>query len=248
MNERIPQHYVESVNKLTARVTKEMEQKEYKSILITSSVSQEGKSTLAANFAISAAKSGKKVVLVDCDMRNPSIASVMNEKGSFPGIGAVLFGKTDLEKALKKIDIPGGSLKVLYGGKTEDQAGELLGTKNMQSLIAVLAESADLVVFDAAPSDILVDSSVLAKFVDAAMYVVRYDYVKMRQIKNGLQTLNMSGVDILGYIFNSDERGHNRGYGYGYRYGYGYYGGYGRYLESGREERRIERFRRTKKD
>lgn len=83
MNERVPQRYLEAIRKLCIRVMKEMEQRGYKSILITSSIPGEGKTTLAVNLAIAAAKSGKKVVLVDCDPRNPSVASAMNEKEGF---------------------------------------------------------------------------------------------------------------------------------------------------------------------
>lgn len=231
LNERIPQYYLEAVNKMSSRLMKEMEQKGCKSVLITSSAAREGKSTLAVNFAIAAAKNGKKVVLVDCDMRNPSIAAIMNETGKFSGLTSVLQGKVNVEKALKKVNLPDADLKVLYGEKADDdKENTLLGTEAMKSLIDTLCEKTDFVILDAAPSELLVDSSIIARFTDAAMYVVRYDYVKMHQIQNGVQALSMSGTNILGYVFNADESGQSSGYGYGYKY----YGRYGRYLTSKR--------------
>lgn len=163
-------------------------------------------------------------------MRNPSIASIMNESGKFPGLTAVLQGKVSIEKALTEVSIQDDKLKVLYGGDVSAQDAELLGTKAMQSLISDLSKDADMVILDVAPSDILVDSSMIAKFADAAMYVVRYDHVKVRQIQNGVQALSMSGTDILGYVFNADASGQSGGYGYGYKY----YGRYGRYYSSKR--------------
>lgn len=232
MNERVPQRYMEAIRKVCIRVMNEMEQSGHKSILITSSIPGEGKTTLAVNLAIAAAKSGKRVILIDCDPRNPSVASAMNEKRSFQGLGAVLQGKTEVEDALTAVGFPGGELRVIYGGQANSKDSRLLGTKAMKTLIENLSKKADMVILDTAPSDLLADAPLLAKFVDAACYVVRYDYAKMRQIRSGVQALDMSGVDIIGYLFNADESEQNRGYGYGYR-SYGGYGGYGNYRALG---------------
>lgn len=103
----------------------------------------------------------------------------------------------------------------------------------MQKLIEELSKNADMVILDTAPAELMVDASAIAKFADAAMYVVRYDHVKMRQIQNGVQTLSMSGTDMIGYVFNGDKTRQSGGYGYGYKY----YGGYGHYFESKRGQR-----------
>lgn len=242
MNDRVPQGYLEANRRLSIRVLREMEENAYKTLLVTSSIPEEGKSTVAANLAITAAKNGKKVILVDCDLRNPSISEVMNEDREFPGLGAMLRGEATLGEALAKVEISGGELYVLYGGEPNDRDSRLLGTKAMRALVESLRENADLVILDTAPADFLVDSSVLAKFADAAMYVVRYDHTKMRQIQNGVQTLSMSGVDIIGYVFNGDESVRSGGYG---RYG-GYYGNYGHYRDTG--SRSKERYKRELKD
>ena len=78
LNERISMSYLEAIRKLRIRIMKDVEKKEYQTLLVTSSIPGEGKTTLSANLAISIAQQGKKVLLVDCDLRNPSIAGVMN--------------------------------------------------------------------------------------------------------------------------------------------------------------------------
>lgn len=235
MNERVPQVYLEAVRKLRIKVMKEMEEKGYHSLMITSSVPGEGKTTLAVNLAIAAAKQGKSVILVDADPRNPSVARHMKlkkkERGKNADLGAVLRGEIELPKAVSRVDVSGGELLVLSGGVPNAADAKLLGTRAMNQLVETLEKQADIVILDTAPSELLADAPALAKYVDAALYVVKYDYAKIRQIRTGIQALAMSGVDIIGYTFNSDRTGQQRGYGYGYqKYGYGghgYYGGYG---------------------
>ncbi len=229
MNERVPQAYLEAVRKLRIKVMKEMERKGHQTLLITSSVPGEGKSTLAVNLAIAIAKQGKRVILVDGDVRNPSVSTCMNEPEKHPGLGALLRKEVDLAKALTKVEVSGGSLEVLYGGEPKDKDSRLLGTRAMGELLQRLQERADIVIVDTAPSELLADAPALGKYVDAALYVVKYDYAKLRQIRDGVQALGMSGVDILGYVFNADKTSKNRGYGYGYGYRYGRYGGYNHY-------------------
>lgn len=248
MNDRVPQSYLEANSKLGIRVLREMEEKGYKTLLVTSSIAEEGKTTIASNLAITAAKNGKKVILVDCDLRNPSVAEVMNEEREFPGLGAMLRGEATLEEALAKVDVSGGELYVLYGGEPDEKDSRLLGTKAMKALIEGLKEHADLLILDTAPAGLLADSSVIAKFVEAAMYVVRYDHTKIRQIQNGVQALSMSGVDLIGYVFNGEENESSGGGRYGRygRYGGAYYGNYGHYRDTGSRSR--ERSRRDSRD
>lgn len=240
LNERVPQVYLEAVRKLRIKVMKEMEEKGHHSLMITSSVPGEGKTTLAVNLAIAIAKQGKSVILVDADPRNPSVAFHLNikkkEKEKNDGLGAVLRGEISVAKAIAEIEVSGGKLRVLYGGEPNDRDAKLLGTKAMNQLVERLEKQADIVILDTAPSELLADAPALAKYVDAALYVVKYDYAKIRQIRTGIQALAMSGVDIIGYTFNGDRTGQQRGYGYGYqKYGTGGYSHYGSYLGFGRK-------------
>ena len=249
MNERVPQAYLEAVRKIRIRVMNEMQQKEARSLLVTSSVPGEGKTTMAVNLAIAMAKQGTEVILVDCDPRNPSVASYMNEKEKHPGLGAVLRGKVSPEQALTPVKGLDGKLRVLYGGAPDNRDARLLGTRGMKKLIDMLKEQAEVVILDTAPSELLADAPTLGKFVDCALYVIKYDHARLRQIRNGIRALDMSGVDILGYVFNQDHSGKSMGYGYSYGYrrygGYGGYGGYGHY-QSGRGKK--DTYGRVQKD
>ena len=240
MNARVPQWYLEAIRKIRIRVMNEMQQKEAHSLLVTSSVPGEGKTTMAVNLAIAVAKQGTKVILVDCDPRNPSVAAYMNEKGKHPGLGAVLRGKASLDQALTTVEGLDGRLEILYGGAPDNRDARLLGTRGMKKLIDMLKEQAEVVILDTAPSELLADAPTLGKFVDCALYVIKYDYAKLRQIRDGIRALDMSGVNILGYVFNGDRSSGGGAYGYSYGYkrygGYGGYGGYGHY-QSGRRKK-----------
>ncbi len=234
MNERVSQSYLEAIRKLRIKVLRAMETNGLRSVLVTSSIPGEGKTTIATNLAIAIAKQRKHVILVDCDPRNPSVAGNMGEEEEHPGIGAVLRQDVTLDEALTDVTVSEGKLQILYGGKPDSNTVKRLGGKAMKALVEELETRADIVIFDTAPSALLADAASLARNVDAAIYVVKHDYAKKGQIRNGVQSLSMSGTKILGYVFNADRSRRGGNYGYGYGYGYGYknyksYYGYGHY-------------------
>ncbi len=257
LNERLPQSYLESLRKLRIRVVREMNEKQMQTLMVTSSIPGEGKTTLAVNLAISMAEQGQRVILLDCDVRNPSVAGVLNDHEQRPGLLKVLKKESTIKQAMYTVDIPkenvygDGSLRVICGGEAHTGSAAILGTKTMGALLKHLEKDCDILILDTAPSGLLADAPILAKYVDAALYVIRYDYTKLRQIREGVQILALSGVDIFGYVFNGDRSSRARGYGYSYgygkygKYGYGGYGGYGsysnrRYKEKVEEDQEIE--------
>ena len=187
-------------------------------------------------------KRGKSVILADCDPRNPSVAAVMNDTEKHPGISAVLRGDVTLKQAMTHADIPDTRLRILYGGEPDEDGASLLGSGKMQKIVEAMREAADYVILDSAPSELLADASLLAKFVDSVLYVVRCDYTKMAKIKTGIETFMMRDVKIMGYVFNADTAQQSGRYGYGYGYGYGRYsryGGYGHYSGYSRYSRKL---------
>lgn len=231
LNDRISPAYEEAVRRLRVRVMREAESENGGVIMVTSSVPGEGKTTTAVNLALAIAKQGKSVILADCDPRNPSVAEVLKDQGKHPGIGAVLRGKVSLQRALTIFQIPGtdAEMEVLYGGKPNAADAALLGSRKMDNLIETLRMRADYVILDTAPADLLADASLLGKYVDFVLYVIRCDYTKVNKIRSGIETLTARNVNLLGYIFNDDVNQKSSRYGYGYGYGYGHYGRYGRY-------------------
>ena len=121
-------------------------------------------------------------------------------------------------------------LTLLPGGERESRLVEILGSEAMSNLVAKLRERADVVILDTPPSAVLVDASMLVKYVDAVVYVVMSDFARRRYIFDGIEELSNSEAPIAGCVLNG---GISRSGGYGYygtkKYGYGYYGGYGSY-------------------
>ena len=252
INERTPASYQEAMRRLRIRVLKEVEENQTKTIMVTSSIPGEGKTTVAVNLAISLVRQGKKVVLVDCDLRNPSISDFMGITEQRPGIDSVLHKKAAVTDVLTEIDVNGeNKLTLLLGEEEEKTDISLLGSKRMEGLIAELKNMADVVILDTAPAQLLADAALMARFVDAALYVIRYDYTKMYKIREGIQALAMSKIKMLGYVFNCDRNSGDGKYGYGYGYGYrryGSYGHYGRYRDTGKRDKKEDLSGRVIKD
>lgn len=181
-----------------------------------------------------------------------------------PGLGSVLKKEVPLSEAITNVKLPkertneNGSLHVIFGGAPDGENSLLIGSGRMRALIEALKSKYDIIILDTAPSELLADAPLLGKYVDAALYVIRYDYTKLREIREGVESLALSGIDMLGYVFNGDNSSGGQGYGYGYRrygnygsYGshYGSYGKYGAYGHYGKMEKgSTDKFGRVIKD
>ncbi len=197
--------YVESIRLIRTRLERRLEDKKVKTIMVTSSIPGEGKSTVAGNLAIAIAKKGKRVILVDCDLRNPSSQEVFHVDGDFPGLSAVLRGQAKVKDALYKINEPGLELYCLFGAPHGTQNVEILGRSEMGQLIKAFEQFADVVILDTPPSAMLVDASILVKYVQSALYVVLCDYARRQYILKGLEELNELGISIEGCILNGGK-------------------------------------------
>ena len=218
--------YVESVRLIRTRLERQMEDR--KVLMVTSSISGEGKSTVAANLAISMARKGKRVILVDCDLRNPTVSKIFGLQEKYPGLVSILRGTSRLEDSLCEVQDHGTpiGLTLLPGGERESRLVEILSSEDMKKLIDTLQARADIVILDTPPSAVLVDAMMLVRYVDAVAYVIMSDYARRRYIYEGVEELTSAGAHIAGCILNGGKtRGGRYGY-YGYKgkYGYGSYG------------------------
>ena len=233
-NKKISQTFLEAIRVLRARIEKDAKKNNLKVFLVTSAAPGEGKSTIAANIAMSLAMSGSNVVLVDCDLRNPSVRERLNMEKKGSGLYEVLTKKAKLEKVLTYSETY--KMNVVPGGKPCNNASELLDSKEMQELLTTLKSVADYVILDTAPVGMLTDTAVLAEAADAALFVVKQDYASCSSILEGIGELAESHIYISGCILNGAQAGIG-GYGYkNYRYynRYGYYGYGSHYRESGK--------------
>ncbi len=220
--------YVESMRLIRTRLERQMEGKQV--LMVTSSISGEGKSTVAANLAIAMARKGKRVVLVDCDLRNPTVSQIFDLKQKVPGLVSILRGQSRLEDSLVPVEDHGNpiGLTLLPGGEREPRLVEILSSENMAAVVESLRNIADIVILDTPPSAMLVDAMMLVRLVDAVAYVIMSDFARRRYIFEGVEELNNVGAPIVGCILNGGKT-HSGRYGY-----YGYYGyknkyGYGSY-------------------
>ena len=229
-NKKIPQVFIESVRTLRMRALKECNSKGSKVLIVTSSMPGEGKSTVTVNLALSLAQKEYKVVLLDGDLRHPSLAKTLGINKDYYGYGFhdVIMGAVSLEQALVPYKKTGVSL--LLGTSALETTERLLSKRTTQQVIEEAAASADFVIIDTPPTGMLADAAILAKYADSAVFVVRQDGVRKDRVLEAVQNLSETGIHMAGCVLNCAKAGlssHGRSK-YGYSYGHGAYGyGYG---------------------
>jgi tyrosine-protein kinase Etk/Wzc len=208
-----------------------------KVILVTSTVSGEGKSFVSANLAISLSLLGKKVVIVGLDIRKPGLNKVFHLSNKEKGITQYLSNpETDLMELVQPSDI-NKNLFILPGGSVPPNPTELLARNGLDKAIEILKQNFDYVIMDTAPIGMVTDTLLVGRVADLSVYVCRADYTHKAEytlinelaIEKKLSKLCtvINGVDLkkrkYGYYYGYGKYG--KYYGYGKRYGYGY--GYG---------------------
>lgn len=195
------------------------------SFVVTSSVPSEGKSTTTINLAIALADAGKKVALLDTDLRKPKVAEYLGIEGGV-GLTDVLIGRARVGDVM--LPWGGRSMFVLPAGKIPPNPSELLGSKQMGTLLEVLERDFDVVLCDAPPLLPVTDAAILARSTSGAILVASAGKVTRHQLEGAVEALHTVGAKVAGFVMSMvPTRGPDSYYsGYGYGYGYGY-GGYG---------------------
>jgi Mrp family chromosome partitioning ATPase len=213
-----------------------------KSIMVTSAVDGEGRSSTVANLAVAQARAGRRVVLVDFDLRYPSLDRLFGLEGR-PGLTDVVLGHTSLDEAMAEIPIGqpigvnggmfvdqaaangspkpagsfGGSLRVLTAGPVSADLRELLVSPVVAELLEQLHDQADAVLVDAPPIVPVGDAQALATHVDALLVVVKFSFVRRRLLNELRRTLEMSPAPPLGFVLVESEGDEQEAYSGFYR-------------------------------
>ncbi len=209
-------------------VIRKCKDKGYKSVVVTSTISGEGKSIIALNLAKSIALKGYRTCLVDFDLRVPSIAEYMDIDNEIKNVSDYIRGNADIKTCVYKTSTDNFYIAVERNNNAD--ASELVGDENAKKFIQELSEYFEFIIIDSPPIGYLADASVISDYADAAVYVVAQDICSRRSINQGLQMFDNVNAEVLGCVLNRITKGiESENYGkYSYRR-YGRYGKYGKY-------------------
>lgn len=194
------------------------------SFVITSSIPNEGKSTTAVNLAIALADAGKRVALIDTDLRKPKVADYLGIEGAV-GLTDVLIGRAKVTDVM----LPWGRrpLYVLPAGKVPPNPSELLGSSQMKALLDDFVNTFDVVICDAPPLLPVTDAAVLSRLTAGAIVVTAAGRTSTHQLDGALDALDTVGAKVAGLVMTMAPTKGPDSYMYGYGYGCGYGYGYG---------------------
>ncbi|MDD5794510.1 MAG: CpsD/CapB family tyrosine-protein kinase [Clostridiales bacterium] len=203
---------------------------EIRTIVVTSSEPGEGKSTTAGNIAISFAQAAKKTVIIDCDLRKPSLHKKF-KISNIGGLSDILIGKEKIDDVIHHFN---EELDVITSGKLPPNPAEMLGSRTMERLLVALKERYDIIILDTAPLQAVTDAQILSTKSDGIILVVRAHATKRESVIQAKGLIEKVGGKILGTVLNGVENTRGKYY---YYYGTG---------EDGTREKRKSSHRRTR--
>lgn len=214
LNNNSPMEILESYAKLRMNLLYTLVERKNKIVVITSAVSGEGKTTIAANLSISCAMSGKKVLLIDADMRRACQQENFEYDPHSPGLSEVLIGTVNWWDAVLSTERE--NLHILPAGQLPPNPAELLGLETLKFMFEQLQQDFDLVVMDMPPINIVSDPLVVSTDVAGCLLIARQGYSDHRAVRKALISAEMTGMNVLGFVYNGEvphtESYYNRKY------------------------------------
>lgn len=191
-----------------------------KTIVMTGATAALGKSFISANLSVLLASAGKRVLLIESDMRRPQLGTYFGYS-KVAGLSELLAGAAKLEDVLHREKLMDGVIDVLPSGQVPPNPGELLLSPALSDLLDSVQDQYDHIVIDSAPVLPVGDTLAVARHASTVFMVVRSEFSTVGEVRDAVRKLSAAGVSVKGIIFNGIKR--NRvGYGYAYRYYYGY--------------------------
>lgn len=198
-----PTNIMGASKRLCEMVVQMMNRQYMHTLLVTSAVAGEGKTTVACNLALGLEKKGYSVLLLDADLRKPAVCRTIQLDSGTEGAYEVLTGQRTAEEV--KIRCRDTQLYVIAGTKSLSSTQQILGTGKIAEIIKQLEKEADLVIVDTPPAGILSDAAMLASCVDGGVFVVRQDFADVRILTEGIRELSEAGMEFAGCILNQTE-------------------------------------------
>lgn len=207
--------YDEAIRTLRTNILFSDIDQKMKKLVVTSSVPDEGKSTIAIELSRSLAQNGLNVIILGCDLRNPSLGDYLDNSVNF-GVTNVLMRKMDLEEAIIKDDIE-PNLSILLNGPIPPNPSELISSHAMKNLINELEGKYDYMIIDTPPVGIITDAAILSTLSDGVLLVVKAESTKKDIIKKAIENITHVKGNIIGTVLTHVK---SKGSHYGGYYGY----------------------------
>lgn len=222
ISKNAPFQYVEAYKTLRTNINFMSASNNYKKLIITSSIPGEGKSNVAVNLCISLAENGKKVLLIDCDLRKPVLHKYLRITRRTSGLTNILSGEANpADVIIRFSDL---NFDVITAGVIPPNPAELLGSARMGSMLDSLASQYDYIIMDTPPASVVTDAAVLSALADGVLFVVSHANATIESAQLAKKNLEAANANIIGAILNGfDLKSTSRDSGYYYSYEYGYY-------------------------
>ena len=218
LNRMSPMEMIESYARLRMNLLYILSSNDSHSVVVTSAVPGEGKSTIAANLAISCSVGGKKVLLVDADLRRASQKENFESAAHADGLSDSLAGSCRWQDAV--IKNVAESMDLLPAGHFPSNPAVLLGSKEMERVLGEMEEEYDLVLLDMPPVNVVTDPLMLSPYVAGCLFVVRQDFSDHSDLKKALNAAEMTGMNVMGFVFFGEKVGEDEYYRKKYRKDY----------------------------
>ena len=230
-----PFAYAEAYKTLRTNLSFASISKQYKKLIITSAISNEGKSTVAINLAYTLAESGAKVLLIDCDLRTPTLHRLLRVRFEYKsGLTELLTGTAELKDCI--FNYPKMKCDVLLAGATTPNPVELLSSPQMKKLLDRFSDNYDYIICDTPPVSVVTDAAALSRFCDGVILVVRQKVSSRDQVWVAKRNLDAVQANVLGTILSCYDISKDTSASIPY------YGGYYRYGSSDIKKKRKKRY------
>jgi capsular exopolysaccharide synthesis family protein len=210
----------ESFRTLRTKIQNILNSDETKIIMVTSSVNGEGKTFISANLANILAKTDKKVLLMELDLRKPKLSEILNQDSTIAGFSDYLLGSLELDDIIKRTEL-NENLFLISSGPVVSNASELLLNKKTKFMLETLKEQFDYIIIDSSPMGLVSDALILEKYADMTIYICRHNYTNTEQINLVNQLKSKDNIENMYLVINDVDFAKAGYFGYGYGLGYG---------------------------